>query len=298
MDIERLAERLYELFDELHASADEVLERVEVALAVAEQRLLAGVSGELAGVLPATFAGMTLDERVAWYLENSPDADQLLRESGYYAVVAEYVSAFDGLAAAAYALAAAAGVEGFPGGAPQAFLDFVKQREYAHLAFLGQEASMRVADVVSSMTLGGSSAVALMDALRGAITGDYAWGQGRGLYSWHAGTYVRTELMRVIREFVAAQADRDGVSLFMYVGPLDSKTRPFCARVMLGKMVYSREEIDSMDNGQTGDVMTDGGGYNCRHSWMPVTAEFAAAVAGAPEVVRDAARNSTVEEGD
>lgn len=57
---------------------------------------------------------------------------------------------------------------------------------------------------------------------------------------------------------------------FRYVGPDDSATRDFCRR-RVGK-VYSRDEIDEMDNGQTGSgtAFTRGGGYNCRHHWRPV----------------------------
>lgn len=55
---------------------------------------------------------------------------------------------------------------------------------------------------------------------------------------------------------------------FLYEGPIDGLTRPFClARV--GK-VYSRAAIDAMDNGQLDNTLITGGGYNCRHTWIPV----------------------------
>lgn len=57
--------------------------------------------------------------------------------------------------------------------------------------------------------------------------------------------------------------------LFVYVGPMDIVTRPFC-RAHVGK-VYDREAISEMDNGQLPDVLITGGGYNCRHAWKPVS---------------------------
>lgn len=57
--------------------------------------------------------------------------------------------------------------------------------------------------------------------------------------------------------------------LFVYLGPADFKTRPFC-REHVGK-VYQRHEIDDLDNGQLPNVLITGGGYNCRHAWKPVS---------------------------
>lgn len=60
-------------------------------------------------------------------------------------------------------------------------------------------------------------------------------------------------------------------TLFAYLGPADQVMRPFC-RERVGK-VYTRAEIDDMDNGQLPNVLTTGGGYNCRHSWVELAPE-------------------------
>lgn len=57
--------------------------------------------------------------------------------------------------------------------------------------------------------------------------------------------------------------------LFLYAGPNDLKTREFC-KARVGE-VFTREEIDAMDNGQLPNVMLTGGGYNCRHQWKRVS---------------------------
>lgn len=66
---------------------------------------------------------------------------------------------------------------------------------------------------------------------------------------------------------VTAERTRD-YSWFAYHGPEDQATRTFCSR-HVGK-IYSREEIDQLDNGLTPDVFMTGGGYRCRHVWRPV----------------------------
>jgi hypothetical protein len=56
--------------------------------------------------------------------------------------------------------------------------------------------------------------------------------------------------------------------LFYYAGPVDRDASVLSERV--GK-VFSRAEIDQMDNGQLPDVLVTGGGYNCRHTFKAVS---------------------------
>jgi len=56
-----------------------------------------------------------------------------------------------------------------------------------------------------------------------------------------------------------------GLERFIYLGPSDTRNRPFC-RAKVGK-VFSRQEINALDNGQGLDVMTRCGGWGCRHHW-------------------------------
>lgn len=83
---------------------------------------------------------------------------------------------------------------------------------------------------------------------------------------------------------VGKKADDLGLNLYLYVGPEDAVTRKFCQQVLDGSPegvssrkvpIYSREEIDSMDNGQGLPVFPYRGGYRCRHQWTPVSAELA-----------------------
>jgi hypothetical protein len=58
---------------------------------------------------------------------------------------------------------------------------------------------------------------------------------------------------------------------YMYVGPADGRTRDWCLE-RYGK-VYTRAEIEAMDNNQLPNPFITGGGYNCRHSFLPVVSE-------------------------
>lgn len=57
----------------------------------------------------------------------------------------------------------------------------------------------------------------------------------------------------------------EGSDRFLYIGPDDTETRPFCED-RVGQ-VFTRDEISEMDNGQLPNVLLTGGGYNCRHAW-------------------------------
>ncbi len=76
-------------------------------------------------------------------------------------------------------------------------------------------------------------------------------------------------------EVLAASDDKDAI--FLYLGPDDDKTRPFC-EAHVGR-VYTRKAIDAMDNGSSlgSPVLLVGGGWACRHSLIQLSkfSEFA-----------------------
>jgi hypothetical protein len=70
------------------------------------------------------------------------------------------------------------------------------------------------------------------------------------------------------RQVEAESAGDDPTTRFAYFGPVDQKTREFCLD-HVGK-VYTRAEIDRLDNGQLSNVFLTAGGWNCRHQWMEI----------------------------
>ena len=75
------------------------------------------------------------------------------------------------------------------------------------------------------------------------------------------------------RSVTQAKAKELDVEYFVYVGPLDGITRPFCkSRV---NKIYTRAQIAKWDNGTKLPADVYGGGYNCRHDLVPMSKERA-----------------------
>lgn len=85
-------------------------------------------------------------------------------------------------------------------------------------------------------------------------------------------TEVRTKLSQYGRNVTAVVAEAAGLDLYLYTGPRDGITRDFC-RALINKVV-DEKQMRRLSNGQGLPVKTSGGGYNCRHSWSPITEGF------------------------
>jgi hypothetical protein len=82
----------------------------------------------------------------------------------------------------------------------------------------------------------------------------------------YAETVITTHIDTFQRTVNGTRAINDGIKRFRYDGP--PPERAFCRSIW--NQVFTLEEINTMDNGQIGDVFFTGGGYNCRHWWTPV----------------------------
>jgi hypothetical protein len=85
-------------------------------------------------------------------------------------------------------------------------------------------------------------------------------------------TEIKTKLSQFGRSITAIAAEEADIDHFLYTGPDDGITRDFC-EALVNKVVTSKQ-MRRLDNGQSLSVITSGGGYNCRHSWSPVTQGF------------------------
>jgi hypothetical protein len=89
-------------------------------------------------------------------------------------------------------------------------------------------------------------------------------------------TDLNTAMMGFNRQVTQTKAQELGLNLFIYLGPDDRITRPFCHKLLSkSPPIYTSDEIAGMDNGQGLPVAIYGGGYNCRHQWRAVTEERA-----------------------
>lgn len=135
----------------------------------------------------------------------------------------------------------------------------MKQLRLAELLQVGDDIGVQLWRVVVDGVLGARPVLDLVDDVSDLL--DISARHARTVYDTAISTYTR----KVAQLGATGKPDE----AWFYVGPVDSKIRPFCLQ-HVGK-VYGRTSIDDMDNGQLPDVFTTGGGYNCRHIWQRVS---------------------------
>jgi hypothetical protein len=83
------------------------------------------------------------------------------------------------------------------------------------------------------------------------------------------GTLFDTQVSNFGQQVELLKSTGDPLERFAYFGPVDSKTRKFCMD-RVGK-IYTRADIDGMNNGQLPNCLITRGGYACRHHWIAVS---------------------------
>lgn len=77
---------------------------------------------------------------------------------------------------------------------------------------------------------------------------------------------VNTAMNTFSRTVTAVQAEAaPAESLYVYAGPIDGRTRDLCLKLAAAGEL-TKAEIDQQFPG----AFRDGGGFNCRHQWLPV----------------------------
>lgn len=166
----------------------------------------------------------------------------------------------------------------------------VIQIEFAFAEFLGEHAILSAVDldVIATLERFDASVVenriaAFVDSLKSTVMRSVILGQTPDIpalaepLDLKLKADLRAELNTAMAGFNRSvnfrKAESYGVDTFVYLGPLDKVTRPFCVAHV--NKVYRKAEIEEMDNGQGLDVMLYGGGYNCRHRWQAISEEKA-----------------------
>ena len=128
-----------------------------------------------------------------------------------------------------------------------------KTVRFEELLQLGRSSAIRLARLVLDGTLGAQTVDGIVDDVADML--DVTDAQARTLYDTAISIYSR--------QIDQLQTTGEPDELFYYAGPLDTKTRVFC-RERVGK-VFTREQLETADNGQLPNPLLTGGGYNCRH---------------------------------
>jgi hypothetical protein len=86
-------------------------------------------------------------------------------------------------------------------------------------------------------------------------------------------TELNTATSAFSRSVTQAKAKELGFDLFIYLGPDDSITRPFCRKRV--NKIFTKAQIAGWDNETDLPADIYGGGYNCRHDIRPISEERA-----------------------
>jgi hypothetical protein len=249
-DIQSLQDRLDQLLDDLPVGQEQATEAaVQAVLRLLDDR-------DLASLGPAR-----LDELIREALR--PAAQQLTTSTQELVT-----SRVQTLISETQAFYAGAGVT-----VPDALSDAVRKRETTQRVTEALQSGMQIASQkLKENTLeaveeelaspGSPSRDAIQEQLEDSI--DTA--------SNTAETHARTSIRAYDQEYRDELATETGLTHFLYSGNLQSNSRRFCIAHVGG--VYTSDQIDRMRNGQLEPVRTFCGGYNCRHSWVPVDPEW------------------------
>lgn len=84
-----------------------------------------------------------------------------------------------------------------------------------------------------------------------------------------AQTIYDTQVSITGRQIQAILTEGEEDQAYLYVGPVDARTREWCLDHV--GYVYSRDAIEQLDNGQLPNALLTGGGYSCRHTFLAVS---------------------------
>jgi hypothetical protein len=79
-------------------------------------------------------------------------------------------------------------------------------------------------------------------------------------------TIISTSMATYSRSLTLLQLEQNPGQSLIYQGPMDSKTRPVCIR-MLKEGGMTQTQVESKYPG----ALRDGGGFNCRHQWVALS---------------------------
>lgn len=193
----------------------------------------------------------------------------MIEEAGFDRFLEGFVNEFNGSIAEVNKALTAAGLEVRFGKGDLALLEEVRRISVNELRISSAQFMTVLEKEVVNAALSGKTVGQVSASLKRMI-------EAKFVSSNHIPTLADTAVTRFRRTMVVRKGVEAGVDRFEYVGPNDQVTRDFCLDVLFAqfsgdRIGFSVDEINALDNHQTGSVLTDGGGFNCRHDWLPIT---------------------------
>lgn len=213
--------------------------------------------------------------------------EEMLLEAGYRTNVRSLLNAYDRSAALSLEGLQAAGITSAFTQTDVRVLTALKDLDLSRWNRFGAEIADTVYSTALDSVVSGSSYDAMVSAFEDTLIGI---GTAPSRIESRAHTLANTLSQSFDRAVTNRRAAEAGIETFVYLGPDDSLTRPFCQALLDGTgdkefripekkgdpPIYTIEEIERMDNKQNMlPVMQYAGGFNCRHKFRPVSVELA-----------------------
>jgi hypothetical protein len=153
----------------------------------------------------------------------------------------------------------------------------LQQLSYGEFENLGATFQKKIGDEIYRGVLTQKSIKAIVESISNDLTG-IEDKRGRPM-TQYAGQIAHDELMKFSRGFMAQKAVDLGLKKFQYLGSLIKDSRDFCVKRAGGIFTFDEiqewEDIDWDGKDPTAPVMISCGGYNCRHTLVPMTDDTA-----------------------
>lgn len=238
--------------------------------------------GRLTADLDAGVRLSTSQRNLARAVNAQAEIEEMLLEAGYRRGTQRLVAAYDRVANLTRDGLIAGGVEGGFNQADVRALTALKDLDLQRWDAVGEDLVRGIQASILDAVVGGATVRELERAIDAQLVDEPPIG-GR------AKTLANTLTQSFDRAVTNRKAKAAGIGTFVYLGPDDDATRPFCEAVLAGDgsaefgvpqvdgdpPIYTDEQISGMDNGQGLAVFQFGGGYNCRHKFRPIAAKVA-----------------------
>jgi hypothetical protein len=242
------------LIDELTEAFAQELEQVLILITARIRRLLRQLETDTTGRIAATETNLALALRMR------QDLTRALEDGGYPELVTRAADApLDRLARQLLDPRTRTGQAVQLAAFDLDALVAMKQLRLAELLQVGDDVAVQLWRITLDGVVGARPVLDLVDDIADVL--DISARHARTVYDTAVATFSRQ-----VEQLGTTGAPDEA---FLYVGPDDEKTRPFCEAHV--DRVYSRAAIDTMDNGQLPNVLLTAGGYNCRHLWKRVS---------------------------
>lgn len=212
--------------------------------------------------------------------------EEILLETGYRTSTERLVASYDQVARLTQQGLRAAGINEPFSQTDVRALTALKNLDLARWEGVGEELARTIQRSLLDSVVGGATVRELQDAIERQLLG--LEGQDPAIRG-RAKTLANTLSQSFDRAVTNRKAQTAGINTFVYLGPDDKLTRPFCEALLTGEgssefnipavdgdpPIYTAEQIEDMDNGTGLAVFQFGGGYNCRHKFRPIAVKVA-----------------------